>query len=838
MGAIQLSDYCNKVWSSVVEILESDVYSGLNKEECNKRRKKFGSNKIKLPFDKGVLSFIKSFLGIYQILSIIITGYFIYEEDFEYAIVATIMLLINISVELVYTIKKYKKTIYLNKINSLSCTVLRNSSKETIPTSELVIGDIVYFKTNSVIPADIRIIEGEKLKVDEKNITGESFLKDKITSKIDYTIDSINEMRNMLFRGSVIKSGHGYGIVVQVGEKTELGKMMKVINEANNKYNFTKSLKRNINSFVILILFLVGVFSILSYNLYESFDNIKIAVLVLESLPLGLIIFSYSNILRNKLNKKGIELYNISVLDSIEDIQYIFLDKVYALTKNEMIVNNFLTNSNVYKYEEIIPKNNPNIERMLEIIVLCNDAKYNLLEGTGDGNLIDIAYLKMAAEKEVFKKAVEAKNPRLFQVPMDSDKRVLSSVNTYKKGYRANVTGNVDAVVARCTHILINGVEQAITNEEAQRVRDLDYNYSIEGLITQGVAYRNFSYKPSLDENIESNLVFVGILTLVNPENDNMENQITKVKNKGIIPVLFTEDNKLSAVAIGKKANIISDIGGAISGVELTLLSDEEFTKSRTKAKVFARVNPTIKNKIVSEYISDGYEVATSGEALGDLSRMAISKIGIAKGKPANIIKNTADLYIKDNYLSGFLSLFNVAKTFKMGIYKQKLFLMFLLLSEILIIFGSPFMNYNISFFTLFIINIVLVIPMSLVVLNSGENEELSNRFFIRCIVWTCFIFFNISNSKDSVDIIIMLLYTGMILIYTFFAKGSSLGKLNFIKPTLDLILFECALGLSIISIIIFMLVNNINIEISTLIKCGITLIIYLIFELIIKNWE
>ena len=830
-----MPNYCNKAWKSVVEMLEGNIYSGLNNEECERRRRKYGNNKIDLPYGKGPVSFIKNFFNIYQLISILIITFFIYEKKFVYSIIVGVILIINIIVELIYIIKKYKKHNYFNKINNTTTTVLRNNVKEIVQAWELVKGDIVYFTVNTLIPADIRIIEGENIKVDEKNITGENFLKDKITSKIESRVQNVDEMKNMLFKGSVIKEGEGFGIVVQVGKDTQLGKMMSVIKEANNKFTFYKSLKKQINIFMTLLIIFVGIIGGITFNISKNLNGIDLSLFAIGTLPLGLIILIYSFILKDKLNKKGIELYNVSSLDSIEDIQYIFLDKVGSITKQEVIVNNFLTNSKVYTLDNMIPDDNINIKRMLEIIVLCNDAKYNLLEGTSEGNLIQVAYLKMAAEKEIFKKTIESENPKLFQIPMDSDKRVLTSVNTYKKGYRANVTGNVDSVIDRCTYIMVNGVEKELTKEEIQRIKDLDYNYSIEGMITQGLAYRNFSYKPSTDQNVESNLVFVGIITLDNPVNDEMEKEIQEVKNKGIVPILFTDDNRLAAVSIGKKAGIITDVSGAISGIELNSLNEDEFSKVRNRAKVFARVNPEIKNRILGEYIADDFQVAACGEALGDLSILSMSKIGIAKGKPPEIVKSVSDMYINDDYLKGFLSLFSISRKFKAGVFKEKLFLLFLLIWEIAIIFINPLLNgrQDINFIPLLLINIIIVTPLSLLLIDSGNTKEKYKKSIIRCCIWTAFTLFSINDLKDHTDIILLLIMGGMILIYS-----AITSKLSFRKITLNLLLFLSTIVLLIISITVLSIINGVNIDIGIILKSGGLLIIYGIIELIMMNWE
>lgn len=274
-----------------------------------------------------------------------------------------------------------------------------------------------------------------------------------------------------------------------------------------------------------------------------------------------------------------------------------------------MIVKKLFINDNLISTEDPYVKETT-FDRIVEISLVCNNAIYNPSDDSGKGELDELAFLSYAARKKIYKAAIDSRNSKILDIPMDSDKRFSTVVSKFNNRYRANTRGNVDDVLEQCTHVMIEGIEKEITDEYKAKIKEVDMNLSIEGLITEGFAYRNFTYEPSKSENIESNMVFVGIIGLENPLEENLENTINRIKDKAIVPILFTEESKLSAITNAKMANIIKNNNQVVAGIELDSLNHQELKDLLCRVRVFCRVNPEIKSKIVSLFIKDGHKVA------------------------------------------------------------------------------------------------------------------------------------------------------------------------------------------------------------------------------------
>lgn len=829
-----LNKYCNSSWKEVVELLQSNINRGLTEEEAINKRKELGDNKINLNKDNNFLkSFFLCFVRIYILFSIAISCFLIYKGNIKLSIISIIILLVNIIINITYCIENKRKSSYFEKINKATVKVLRDGEEKIIKSDDLVIGDIVIFKKSSLIGADLRIIDCTNLKVDEKNITGEKFLKEKFASKIDNIVRNTNEMKNMLFKGSVIKSGEGLGVVVSVGDSTELGKMITMISYGNNKIeSFTKKMDKYLNlSYVLLF-----VAAILMYFAFGMKTNIlMISLTLIASLPSVIASIIFLIMLKQELKSKyGIEIINISVLELIKNIQFIFLDKVGSITEKKMILSKIYTNGREIGKYDIDYDNDLNQKRAIDIMLLCNDAKYDAAKDEESGDIIECAFLKFAAENKIYKSILDNKYKRIFEIPMDTDKRILATVNECKKGFRANIRGNVDVVLSRCTHIMFEGIEKELTDEEREKIKAIDYNYSVAGLRTQGLAYRSFSYKPSINENIESNLVFVGITALSNPFKNNLSDELFELNRRDIKPVIFTDDNIIAATSFGMKSGIISDGSKVVSGVEIENLKGDEFIKAAGSKKIFSRITPEVKSKIISMFVKDDYEVACSGETLGDIPSLAMAKVGIGKGDVPEIVKKASDVYIKDNFLTGFLQLFKISNSVNNNIKDNFIFIISALIAEMFVVNISSLINKSTHFNMLIILNIFLLIPLSLIILNNDkENKSNIKCNIITTILWIVLpIFVAMDVKHNSEALIIMLL--GLLFIEHIIADR----KVSFKNINKNMLL-------SIISIIILFVIMTvltftltIHYKKYQLIKLLITALAYFVFEIIMKIWS
>ncbi|MBD7909809.1 MULTISPECIES: cation-transporting P-type ATPase [Clostridium] len=826
--------YSNNSWKAIVEMLKSDIYKGLSEEECEKERKNSGDNRVFVPYKNGFIASLKNFFSIYIFLSVAIIGVLFYYSEYVMGSISTAIILISLIIKIIYTKNKTNKMKFLQNLNNTTTKVLRNGIPKEVKSEELVKGDIVYFSKGSLVPADIRIITANEIKVDEKNITGENFLKEKFDSKIDEAIYSIAEMKNMLFKGSSIAEGEGTGIVVATGNLTELGKMFTMIMDASkNKHTLGKRVEKKVGKIMIILSLVAIGTSIGSYYFQQNLYGLCLSLFAIQVMPLISIAFLYGIILKKDLHKKGIDLVNMSTLDIINEIEILFMDKIGSVTKEEMIVDKLYVNNKIFESKEIIYNREVTIKRLIETIVLCNNSTYDADQDLGEGELKEVAYLKFANEKMAYKSMLEANHRRVFEIPMDTDKRVITTINKVKQGSRANCRGNVDAILDRCSYIMIDGLEKEITPEDVERIKAIDYNFSLEGLITQGIAYRSFSYTPSREENIENNLVFVGLVALDNPLNDDIEEEISEIKNRGIIPIMITDDNKIVATSLGKKAKLVSSNNKVISGIEIYSLGNEELIDTVSRTRVFSRVTPELKARIIGLFIKDKYKVAASGESLGELPTISLSNLGIGKGDAPKIIKNAADLFIKNNYLKGFLSIFDIARKFNDGLAKVQAAIITMLFSEIVIINTLPLINNNIqvSYIPIIIINVILAIPLFLTLIHSPRDDD--NKFILRSIVYSVLALAAIYDANSSFEIVLVATLGAFLLINTFINVSIPLKRVS-----AQLVLFIVSILIWLMSVGGLIFLYGLTLSIFAMVKIGVIILINLIYELILKRCQ
>ncbi|MVX63061.1 cation-transporting P-type ATPase [Clostridium chromiireducens] len=834
-----MEKYCNNSWTQIVELLNSNVQSGISQNDYETLTMKYGTNKIDLPSGNKLYKHILNSLRqrsviIYIIIPIIL---FIFGQ-FLLGGMAVAMTISNLVLTIRHSIKRDKEIGALERLNSADTIVIRDGIQKVVKSEELVMGDIVKFGKDSVIPADIRIISAEDIKVDEKSITGEAFYKEKFESKIVGIILSLTDMKNILFKGSVIKSGRGVGIVIATGNSTQLGRMLAMLTYASNrKHNFGTMIAKFLEKY--LITYFSGIIIVGSYFVYIGQDAeknyISTALFTLGCFPVTIIArLIYKRVIKKFLDD-NIEIINFSVFNLIRDVNILFLDKVGAISKKEMVVKKLFFNDTIISTDDPYTKE-ITFDRIVEISLLCNNAIYNVGGNAGNGELDELAFLNYAAKKKIYKAAIDGKNSKILEIPMDSDKRFSTVVSKFSKRYRANTRGNVDAVLETCTHIMLEGVEKELTDEYKTKIKEIDMNLSIEGLITQGFAYRNFTYEPSRSENIESNMVFVGIMALENPLEENLEIIINRIKDKAIVPILFTEESKLSAITNAKKANIIRNDNQVVAGIELDSLNHQELKDLLCRVRVFCRVNPEIKSKIVSLFIKDGHKVATTGETLGDLPALNLSNVGIGKGKASSIVKKVADVYIQENYLDGFFKIRDFSRIFNKNIDRGFKIYFMTVFSELLVLVGSAIMGQteSLDFWNVIIINGLLFIPLSLVtLLNNGRNIS-NNELITRSLILSVITMISIYkvDGKEATIIPLIIISFGALLT-TLFNSHVSIRR-----SSKELIMAIIALLLIVISAAGIILMNRIFLRDIILIELVVSIIFLIIFEILAIKWQ
>lgn len=828
--------YYKNTWINVVKDLGSDVHKGLDESECNVRREVEG-NKLSLPYKKALLNLLLEILKQrYLYVFIIVIGFFLYYNLYLMAIIASSLILFILIMKIYHDVFKEKEIEILQNLNTTQVLVLREGIEKLVEAESLVKGDIVYFRKNSIIAADIRIIDSEDIKVDERGVTGDNFIKEKYSVKMEEDVNSIGEINNMLFRGSVIKNGQGKGVVVEVGNNTQLGKLVKIINNTNEKKDLIiKKLQNKVlNIALCLILVHVNLMLVFPGKFTDKIVLLAQGIFAITTILIPFIIIYYGKFIRKKIYEEDkITINNFSALELSKNIKILFLEKIGNLSKDELYVNKLYTNDQTYNSNKI-DLGDINLRRLIDISVICNNAKANNDNNWIKGNRYEVAYARYGMEYSIHKGSMDTSNRRKFEINRSSSKDIITTVNKTKRGYRANSRGDLESLLSSCTHILINGIERELTSEDIIKIKLADLNFSKEGLLTEGFAYRSFNYEPSPYENIESNLVFVGIIALENPLFDDAREDIKNILDEGILPVIFTEDNKLQGEVFGRRIGLISNEDQITSGVELEALSDEELISVVSKARIYCRISPEMKNKIVSLYNSDGYNFVAEGKTIGDLSVVSLAKVGIAKESFSMLLKKIADIYTEESSIKAFFNLRKRYSEIEEGIKRGITFYTLIVLSEILMLnFQYFFTSGNLEMECyIALINLVIVTPVILINALYGTEENSSKKLILRALLFIIIPSFAIYFLKESYSLIALFLLGGMsILDVIINCRVFSKGNLKGFK-----LLLVTMLGYAL-SIVVVLFIYKIVFTPITLIISAWLLFIFLLGGLIIRKW-
>ena len=507
-------EWYEKSWSEVIKELDSNSYYGLYEEQIEPHRKEYGENRIAVPITRSLFYYI--LMQFKEIWVLFLFLCFIALICFKLFLAAGIVFIVIFLNNICISLEEYnngKNIRELQRLNRGHARVIRNGRTMKITSEELVVGDIVIIGEQESVLADIRVIEANDLKVDECSVTGEKFLSDKYESKISDKEISLSDMKNMLFKASTVINGDVTGIVAAVGMQTQIANIMKLLLEQNEKRISFKSILNSILN-VFTKFSLVGILAVSIY-IYQWNKNLlyvikQIFIIGASAFPVGFcfIVWLISVLVINELKKNNnVNFKNLLSIEKFSKVSVICTDKVGGFSRDRMDIVKAYGSNGVIKLDEESLKEgiDGNLFRMLNIGLLCNDTKSidGKIENSKD-DLVEISITRFAEQSGISKKEVEKNHNRIFQISFDTERRIMTTVNKKDKNYRANVKGAVDSIIERCTHIMKNGVEVQITEDDIQNIRDADISMSNDSLSVTGFAYRNFNYEPSLIDEVHA----------------------------------------------------------------------------------------------------------------------------------------------------------------------------------------------------------------------------------------------------------------------------------------------------------------------------------------------
>ena len=728
-----MKQWYGKTMIRVVEILDSDISLGLTENKIKYMRETYGENSILKPKTESLLALIiDEVKQLWILLLLIFIAMLFYNELYSIAYFATLIMIISVILLISGDYKEEKSLMAVDNLNTPFSQVIRNGKILKISCEEMVVGDIVFLEKGSYVPADIRILECEDLKVKEVAVTGENYEVEKYSMKIEEEVINLSEIKNMVFKSSIITEGSGLGIVIATGMNTQIGKIVKVLLEHKNDNRvFSKGLNKIANK-VALITIVSAVITII-FTLYKKFGfheiiNAIIYISMAFNPPILIIIlFLFFNIIFVQFKKKNIYIKNISAIYFLANISAIFTKKIGAISENKLIFREVYCDNMIIDVQSQSLAIEDTIERIIIIALLCNDAKPSIENTNSIENLAEHAILKFCNEKFLEKSGVERKQKRILKIPYDSDKRIKTVVNKIEDRYRANVKGALDSLLNKCTHILINGVEKEIKVTDIENIINVHIDMSNKAYNVIGFGYRNFNYEPSVDENIESNLVFVGLMGFENPIKESSYAAMEICKAINIRPIIDEEDNKLASFAFGKLMGLTQKKEEILSGIEIDYMSKEEFEKNIEGVSIFSKISPKHKSEIVNFLNYRGYSIASVGDKLTDLEYLNNSHISISTGiECSNVVKKLSSLFLQENDFGEIINLVEQSKKIINYISELALFLSVAGLSEILIILVSlitrgrmPF-----EFIGILYLNFIVMPCCGLSILLQNRNTE------------------------------------------------------------------------------------------------------------------
>lgn len=702
--------------------LHTDSHRGLSKSEAQKRLQEFGHNQ--LLEQRKVSAFylffcqFSNFIVWILIAAAIIAG-ILREWVDSFAII--IIIILNALIGFLQEYKAERSLFALRKMITRSSKVIRDGKLQTVPSKELVPGDLVLVKAGDHIPADGRFIRSFGLSTQEAALTGESMPIHKIAESLEGQDLSVGDRKNMGFLGTVAVSGKGYMIVTETSIQTELGKIASLLQQGEEEQTpLQKHLKDLGLRLVWLCLGIVSLVFVLGYlKGTPLIENLLISIsLAVAAIPEGLpaIVTIALSIAVHKMSKRNALVRRLPSVETLGCATIICTDKTGTLTQNEMTVRSIWVNNSVIditgtgyspdgNFEKnhitIHPKDIPELIKILEIGVLCNSAELHQTQNhlkswniTGDPT--EGALLVAARKANLFKQDLETANPLLSEIPFDSERKRMSMVRQTNEGPVLFIKGAADIVLAHSQSLLLNGKIEPLTIECKKNIIDANAYLASQALRVLAVGYRPISNQAKIDHSLENELVFVGLVAMIDPPRPEVKKSIQTCENAGITVVMITGDHKETAIAVAKELNLLKNDSIILTGSELEQMDDNHLKKCLRKVAIYARTSATHKLRIVRAWKSLGEIVAMTGDGVNDAPALKEASIGIAMGiTGTDVTKEASDMVIIDDNFSSIVNAVEEGRGIYDNITKFVYYLASSNIAEIIVVFMGMLVGFT-----------------------------------------------------------------------------------------------------------------------------------------------
>lgn len=681
---------------------------GLAEKEAKERLSQYGPNRLKEEEKPGLMERFLTQLKDPMLIILLIaagvsalTGMFSGENEWAEVVIILAVVLLNAVLGVIQESKAEAAIEALQSMTAATCRVLRDGKITVCHSDELVPGDIVLLEAGDAVPADGRILESASLKIEEAALTGESVPVNKMLEVLGLAEGQeeipLGDRKNMCYMGSTVVYGRGKAVITATGMDTEMGKIAGALSaakeEATPLQRKLDELGRLLSKMVLGICVFIFVFNLFiargelaseGHALSVVLKTFMVAVsLAVAAIPEGLatVVTVVLSIGVTKMSQRNAVIRRLTAVETLGCTQIICSDKTGTLTQNKMTV---LEHTGDAKLVAVA-------------MALCSDAELNE-ENQAEGEPTECALVNFAYSLGMKKKDLEKEMPRVDEAPFDSGRKMMSTIHAGKNEYLQYTKGGPDVVLSRCTHYYEAGQCLPMTEEKRREIEADNKRMAEKALRVLAAARREWKEKPTENrpEFLEQKLVFLGLTGMIDPVRPEVKAAIEECRSAGIRAVMITGDHKDTAVAIAKELGIITDASQALTGAELDAIPEEKLCEEVEKYRVYARVQPEHKTRIVNAWKSKGAVTAMTGDGVNDAPSIKSADIGIGMGiTGTDVTKNVADMVLADDNFATIVAAVGEGRRIYDNIRKAIQFLLASNMSEVLGVFCATLMGFT-----------------------------------------------------------------------------------------------------------------------------------------------
>lgn len=653
---------------------------GLNDYDVQKRQEEFGYNKLMEGKRTSTLAvFFGQFKDLLVIILMIAAFISFLLGEVESTIVILIVIILNAILGTVQHVKAEQSLDNLKALSTPIAKVLRNNQLVEIPSVDIVVGDLLYLDAGDYINADGRLIESYNLHINESSLTGESLSVEKNSAAIKKDNIMTADKKNMVFTGSFVTNGRGIVIVTAIGMETEIGKIANLLDTAKEKKT---PLQVSLDHFggnlaLGITMICLAIFTIDLFRGRELVDSFMFAVaLAVAAIPEALssivtIVLAFGT---HKMAKENAIIRKLYAVESLGSVSVICSDKTGTLTENKMTVQQVYVDQKVIPHDQIQTKNT--IERNLLLMgLLCNNASLTVQKEIGDPT--EIALVKLGNQHDLDALNIREHNLRIAEIPFDSDRKLMSTVNRLNHQNVMITKGALDVLLPKTIKILTSEGIEDITEANRRKIEEVNHTFSINGLRVLAIAYKEIKQSTAIGVKDENDLIFAGLIAMMDPPRKESKAAVESCINAGIKPVMITGDHKITAISIAKQIGILQDPSEAMEGYEIEQLSDSQLQERVQDISVYARVTPEHKIRIVKAWQEKGNVVAMTGDGVNDGPALKQADIGVAMGiTGTEVAKDASSMVLTDDNFSTIVKAISNGRSLYTNIKNAILFLL------------------------------------------------------------------------------------------------------------------------------------------------------------------